>query len=433
MADWKSYQKLRGKTKVLFWTFATVMALVGIPVPGHAEPYALVPQTRLRVTVVQWSPLKGEYRNWDAVSGEFTIDGAGEISLPLIGRMRVLGSDSAELALKISERIKTKTGLIDAPETTVQVVEYPPIYVVGAVTAPGAYPFRPGFTVLQALALSGGKYRSPSTADMKGQIGMLGDLKTVRSDILRAIGQIARLKAEATGEEIRFPPELTRASGNPLAIEIMAQEQVIFSARANALKRQLDNYAELQDLLKNEINILGQKAEALERNIKLVDDELTGVKSLVDRGMATVSRRSELERAVAALQSNRLDEVTATMRARQSLSEATRNGLGLRDKHYTDISAELQEAQANLERLSIKEDVIEKTLVTGDFFSSETRQREEREQEDILFSIVRRGQEQDGVISATEATVLSPGDVVKVTIGGRSKANPDLPDANASQ
>ncbi len=143
----------------------------------------------------------------------------------------------------------------------------------------------------------------------------------------------------------------------------MAQERLVFTTRARELDRQLTTIAETKRLFSAEIDVLSEKAAALDRNIKLVEDELTNVKGLVERGVATVSRRSELERAVAALQANRLDQITATMRARQNVSEATRSDLSMRDRRQTDIASELQDAQATLERSRVKEDIIVKTLV----------------------------------------------------------------------
>ena len=37
------------------------------------------------------------------------------------------------------------------PETSVQIVEYRPVYILGDVERPGEYPYRPGLTALQAL------------------------------------------------------------------------------------------------------------------------------------------------------------------------------------------------------------------------------------------------------------------------------------------
>lgn len=406
-----------GTGLVALFAFAAVAAM---PNPAHAERYPLAPQTKVRVNVVQWIPSKGEYQRWEAVGGEFVVSDEGTISLPLVGRIEVNNLDNTELAAKISDELKSKTGLISPPDATVEILEYPPFYIVGSVAAPGEYKFRPGLTVLQALALSGGRQKAPTEGGANGQVGMLGDLQGVRDDILRGQGRIARLQAERAGEKtIRFPGELMSSSDKDAA-EIMEQEKIIFEARSKGLERQLDSLAELRNLFTSEIEILGEKTDTLNRSIKLAEEELAGVKSLVERGIATVSRRSDLERAVANLHSNRLDEITATMRARQNLSEATRSALNLRDKHQTDVSTELQDAQANIERLRIKENVIKQVLVLGDVPITSERRSDRRGEASLSYVIVRQSQGKTDEFAASEASNLMPGDVVKVAISDPS-------------
>lgn len=403
------------------FTLLTFLALSSLP--ARADSYTFSPQTKLRIKIVQWIPMKGAYQQWDHVSGDYIVSAEGTITLPLIGSMNVMDVDAAKLAARIGEQIQSKTGLIDAPDTTVEIAEYPPVYIVGSVTTPGAYQFRPGLTVLQALALSGGTRRMQTAeGDEKGQISMLGELQNLRDDILRTLARIGRLQTERTDEKlIRFPAELADSADKDLSDEIIAQEQIVFTARANALSRQLENLEELRSLFTGEIEILGQKTKVLEQNIKLAEDELASVKSLVERGIATVSRRSDLERALAALQSNRLDEITAAMRARQNLSQATRDLIGLRDKHQTDVSTELQEARANLERLRIREDILKKTLSLVGLSVAVDRRNERVMEPALSFTIVRRQQTGAEEIHAIEATALSPGDVVKVSIAEQSQ------------
>ncbi len=392
-------------------------AALALPPSARAEGERLAPHTKLRVSVVQWVPSKGEYQRWEAVGGDFTVAANGTISLPLVGALNVSELDGAELGAKIAEQIKARTGLINTPDATVEILEYPPIYMVGSITTPGEYKFRPGMTVLQALALSGGRFRAAQDGGGKGEIGLLGELQNLRDEILRTVGRVARLQAERAGAaEITFPTELTSHEKEKTAAEVMAQERVIFEARRNGLQRQLDNLAELQTLFTAEIGVLDKKTEMLDSRLKTVGEELAGVKSLVERGIATVSRRSELEFAVANLQSNRLDEVTAVMRARQNLSEAQRNALSLRDRHQTEVSTELQDAQANLERLKIKEDVAKKVLIISDIPSSGEKRDENAVEPELSFTIVRQGQDKTEEFTASESTALMPGDVVKVAI-----------------
>ncbi|ANY83210.1 hypothetical protein BB934_28430 (plasmid) [Microvirga ossetica] len=405
------------------WAAAFIIALSAmLPRQALAERLALVPQMKLRVNIVQWVPSKGEYQHWDSVSGEFVVSTDGTVTLPLLGTFAVTEFDTRELASEIVERFKTKAGLLDAPDATVDVVEYPSIFLVGSVAAPGAKPFRPGLTVLQALSLGGGVFRPDSNSGLTGQLATVGELEDVRSQILRHTARLSRLRAEMAGDkEISFPPEMKVGSDEAVLVEIVAQEKIIFRARRNALERQLQNLAELQGLLSSEIDILGQKTQALEGSIKLSENELSDVKSLVDRGIATVSRRSELERAVAALRSDRLDQITAIMRGRQSISEAMRSEVGLRDKFQTDVSTELQDVQASLERLRIKEEVLKKTLVLTPATSSNGGMALSSADPELSFAVVRKTKDRVEEFAASERTVLAPNDVVKVTLGERSK------------
>jgi protein involved in polysaccharide export with SLBB domain len=386
------------------------------------QQLTLVPRTKLKITVLQWISSKGEYQRWDPASGEFVISSEGTILLPLVGTIDVARLNTATIASQIAERIKSKTGLIEAPDTTVEVVEYPPVYVIGDIAEPGAKPFQPGLTVLQALSLSRGMFRPTTETGMKGQIGLLGDMAETRNDILRAAARISRLQAEMANEnDIKFADLDNTNISQEVINEVLAQERIIFNARRSALERQLKNLSDLRNLLNGEIDNLEQKSQVVDANVKLVEGELRDVKSLVDRGIATVSRRSELERALALLRADRLDQITAAMRARQSLSEATRNEAGLRDQYQTDVSTELQQVQASLERFRIKHEVIQKTITVASTLRNDEGQTSVDGLSELSFKIVRKKEGQGVEIAASEATILQPDDVLKVTVAGRNK------------
>lgn len=411
--------RLANATLVMALAFIVTVIL---PARAVADPYPFVPQTRLRITVVQWMPSKGEYQRWDSASGEFTVSSEGDIRLPIIGSVGIANSSATELERQIAERFKSKAGLIALPDATVEVVGYPPVYVVGDVATPGEKPFRPGLTVLQALSLGGGVYRPVTDSGIKGQVALVGELEQTRDEILRTAARRSRLQAEMMGEkEIKFSSEIAEGSKDGLLTEIMGQEKLIFRARRDALERQLQNLSELRNLLVSEIDTLGQKTRAMEENIRIVESELRDVKSLVERGIATVSRRSELERALADLKNDRLDQITATMRARQGLSEATRNEAGLRDQFQTEVSTEMQQIQANHERVRIKEEVLKKTLVLTATSDTNNAQQNVGTNSELSFTIVRNLKGITQELPASESTLLMPSDVVKVGVRERSR------------
>ena len=143
---WRAQARMRVRR---LGVILAMMLLLGLmPTPStradDAEVYRFGPGDRLRIAVL----------NDPAMSGEFTVQQSGGISLPSVGRIQVVGRGLDELQEEVVTRLR-ESGLIE-PQISVEVAEYRPIYVVGDVKAPGSYPFRMGMTVLQTLAVAGG-------------------------------------------------------------------------------------------------------------------------------------------------------------------------------------------------------------------------------------------------------------------------------------
>ncbi len=90
----------------------------------------------------------------DSLSGEHRINADGSISMPLLGDVPASGRTAGELTREITDRLRD--GYLRDPQVSVQVVEYRPVFVVGAVKSPGSYEYMTGMTVLQAVAMAGG-------------------------------------------------------------------------------------------------------------------------------------------------------------------------------------------------------------------------------------------------------------------------------------
>jgi polysaccharide export outer membrane protein len=107
-------------------------------------PYRLASGDRLRVIVF----------GQEALSNSFSVDGAGNVSLPLIGAVRAQGSTTAELGRAIEARLRQ--GFLREPNVSVEVEAYRPFFVLGEVAVAGQYPFVNGMTVRNAIAVAGG-------------------------------------------------------------------------------------------------------------------------------------------------------------------------------------------------------------------------------------------------------------------------------------
>ncbi len=106
--------------------------------------YTLGAGDRVAVTVFRHADL----------SGEFDVDGAGRITLPLIGQVYVLGYTARQVEAAIAGALQPD--YLKNPNVSVQVLTYRPFYIIGEVKEPGSYPYVAGMTVVQAVALAGG-------------------------------------------------------------------------------------------------------------------------------------------------------------------------------------------------------------------------------------------------------------------------------------
>src|SRR5262249_50418652 len=90
----------------------------------------------------------------DAISNNYIVDAEGQIALPLVGVVSARGLTTSALAATI--KAKLSSGYIRDPSVAVEIETYRPFFVLGEVTFPGQYPFVPGMTVENAIAIAGG-------------------------------------------------------------------------------------------------------------------------------------------------------------------------------------------------------------------------------------------------------------------------------------
>lgn len=106
--------------------------------------YRLGPGDRVQVTVFGQEDLTGEY----------LVDGAGNISMSLIGAVPAGGRTAPDLESQIAERLTPK--YLNDPKVGVQVLTHRPFFIVGEVKEPGSYAYVDDMVVMTAVALAGG-------------------------------------------------------------------------------------------------------------------------------------------------------------------------------------------------------------------------------------------------------------------------------------
>jgi polysaccharide export outer membrane protein len=109
-----------------------------------AQSYLLGPGDKLRVIVFQEPDL----------SGEFEVDSAGMVSLPLIEPISAQGMTIGEFQSAIAAKLSA--GYLVNPRVSAEVLNYRPFYITGEVNRPGEYPYVAGMNILKAIAMAGG-------------------------------------------------------------------------------------------------------------------------------------------------------------------------------------------------------------------------------------------------------------------------------------
>lgn len=135
------------KSSFLNWVaigFLSLFLLTGVARAQEQSAYQLGSGDKLRVTVF------GD----EDLSGEFDLDGAGNFSMPLIGKV-VAGGLTLDQAEDEVERLLLDGYLVN-PRVSIEVLNYRPFYILGEVNSPGSYAYVSGMTVLNAVALAGG-------------------------------------------------------------------------------------------------------------------------------------------------------------------------------------------------------------------------------------------------------------------------------------
>ena len=399
---------------------ALALALCITGVRAHAqnaEPFRIMPETRLKIIVVEWIAEQGEYKEWSALSGEVSVGADGMIDMPLVGEVLAGGETTAAIATAVAARLQKQTGLVKPPSVSVQISAYPPVFVSGTVEKPGAIDYRPGLRVIQAVALAGGLERRQNRDNNYAefdQIRYLGELKQIDTQIGAQQARRARLEAELkSAPKLTFPPEVEKSLDNPALTRIAAAEEVVFVNRRDALNRQLSTLDELGKLLEGEIAVLDEKMGAQNRQIEIARKELKDIARLVSAGTVARPRETSLERVVAELESNRFDLIVSSMRAKQKISETAHDASQLVGQRMSETSGDLQKVESDLEELRLKRDTTMHLLAAAGMVLSRSGYRDDASMPAPTFAIARAGSDASATL-ADENDILQPGDLLIV-------------------
>jgi len=109
-----------------------------------SRPYTLHTNDQVHVQVY----------NEQTITGDYVVDSTGYLSIPIAGRVRAAGLTVAELERRVAAQLNGS--ILKDARVNIQIANYAPFYIRGEVKKPGEFPYKPGLTIADAVALAGG-------------------------------------------------------------------------------------------------------------------------------------------------------------------------------------------------------------------------------------------------------------------------------------
>jgi hypothetical protein len=304
--------------------------------------YTLGPDDNLTVKVYEWPDISGDYR----------VSADGKISFPLIGDVPAAQLTVNQLSKKLEEMLGQQARLKDAPSVAVQVKEYRPFFISGDVQKPGAYPFRPGLTVLQAVSVAGGFFRFTDPGLLRLERDAIihrGELSILTEKLAALTARNARLTAQRAGaSEISFPNDASFNQSDPQIAAMVSRETALFHTQKADLDKQLASLTNLQNLYSGEIQSLQAQIESEKKQGDSVQKEVDELRGLAARGLTSNPRLFLVERASAEIEATERNLQAVIMRARQSIAQAGQQGEDLKIKFRERVNSESDQVNADI-------------------------------------------------------------------------------------
>ncbi|MET4633122.1 polysaccharide biosynthesis/export family protein [Kaistia defluvii] len=341
------------------------------------------------------------------LSGRFSIGSDGAIRYPRLGRVMMLGLMPEEASQRIAEGL---AGRIPADHTvTIDVLSHAPVFVTGDVQTPGRYEYRPGMIVLELVALGGGLRRPASPVT-----GAALQLLTLRQDyadqrLIRWSQRIERTRLEAEIAGGVFDGKDLLAGGAPS--DMVAAETALFKVRTDALAAQAEAADAQRRTLDQEIEALQESLRLHDRDLVLIEQDVSATQQLADQGLTAHSRLRDNQRQQSALKRDRLEVIGFLARARQNRLDVDQRAAASLEARAAENAAALRAVELAITRteqriasLAASMEAARDDLETGSLRQIPT----------ATFAVVRSTSSGTIQIAVGEHDRLRPGDILEV-------------------
>jgi protein involved in polysaccharide export with SLBB domain len=347
------------------------------------------------------------------LSGEYTVQEDGTISIPLLGSIAVAARSTQQVHAAIDEAFENllgRQGMVN-----VVLMERAPIYVLGPVKNPGSFKYVPGATVLHAIAMAGGVDRGASDPWSKVEaVREIQKRSGAAGSVVKLIARDAVLKAERDGTAPKVPLRLMELVGATAATRLVNEQSNDRKAIVRARKDRKRAIKSAVESAKQDLLEYGHTT-ALDKLVKTRQERVDNMRALMDRNIIAKSQLSQVEAELSDAEQRRQDAINQYGMAKQRLAALEAEGLKVQADLENDVAVEIEAIERqiadNERELSSSEGVLRNLSATNVAFTSS------EEANGATFQIVRRTTTGPVNIAADGMTLLQPGDLVNIIVG----------------
>lgn len=384
---------------------ALALAIISTPVAAQAQ-YRLGAGDKIEVSVYGAPDLLRR--------GAISADGT--FPIPLVGNVPLKGLTLDEAKDRLQGLLKDK-GIVKSPDVSIDVAEYRPFFMSGDLSRPGSYPYQPGLTVRQAVALAGGydlvRFHFGQNPFVQAA-ELRSDYDTLRNDLMREQLRLRRVMAELDNKSnVDFGSFADVPTDPAIFDEAVSVERRRLTENLDSAKRERASLARSLDLARERLVTLKEQATEEIAGTKQQDEQVDKVRQLYDKGLVAAQRLLDEQRS-ALLNRSRLASITSeAAAAKRAVEEAERQTQRFEENRTASLLKEKAEALSNLDRLQSRiTSTAEKFAVIGSARSAVVKAA--GTVPDV--TIFRRNGEKPIKLQTDEDALLQPGDVVEIAL-----------------
>jgi polysaccharide biosynthesis/export protein len=364
--------------------------------------YKLAPGDRLNVTVFGQAEL----------SGDFVIDGDGQILLPVVGPVTVGALNAAQAQQAIFDRLAD--GVLAKPTVSLRVTEYRPIMVVGDVKTPGSYAFRFGLSVKAAMAIAGGEGQPIDQRIARKSDFLQSDERVRLLDNRRNLLAVrkARLEAQRAEAPEFQQPKLVGIGLNENRVEtIYASEGDAFNELTQAHEKQIAVLNAQRPRLEEQLKAVNEQLASERQRLALAREQSAELEAYLKRGSLRRTVYNDQQREEARLEADVSRSVAEIARIQREIGEIDIRSLDIENAYKRQVTAELTDTAQQLRETELSLGSAREML---DLRVVDRRDNYTTSAKSYSVTIIRTDGRKTRTFRAGDDTMLTPGDVVEV-------------------